>query len=61
MNARKIYILTSNGEISHKIIFAETPQDADDESYYTNARIHPDDSIRTIKMKLLYGITIWNS
>lgn len=60
MKPSKICILTSTGEISHTIIFAENAQDDNQDSsetvYHTNAKIHPDDSIRTIKMKLLYEL-----
>ena len=59
MNASKICILTSTGKVSHKIIFAEnnrSESDSTESIYHTQARIHPDDSIRTIKMKLLYEL-----
>ena len=58
MKPSKICILTSNGEISHTIVFAEQTQNDDnsEQVYHTNAKIHPDDSIRTIKMKLLYEL-----
>ena len=58
MNPSKICILTSTGEISHTIIFSEPTQNDDysETVYHTNAKIHPDDSIRTIKMKLLYEL-----
>jgi polyhydroxyalkanoate synthesis regulator phasin len=52
MNASKICILTSKGEISHTIDFGEDLN----QPYHTEAKIHPDDSIRTIKMKLLYEL-----
>ena len=63
MNRSKICILKHTGEISHTIIFSKQ-EDAvfdvnvftSEKTYYTDAKIHPDDSIRTIKMKLLYEL-----
>ena len=55
----KICILTSTGEISHTISFSDMSsisEDQDQRTYNTNFKIHPDDSIRTIKMKLLYEL-----
>ena len=61
MKPSQICILTSAGKISHTIIFAENNQDDEqsdpsDAIYHTDSKIHPDDSIRTIKMKLLYEL-----
>ena len=58
MNAWKICIVTATGETSHTIIFADAPTSifGEKSTYYSDARIHPDDSIRTIKMKLLHEL-----
>ena len=58
MEPIKICVLTSAGEISHTIHFSGTEinPNKDETSYYVKSKIHPDDSIRTIKMKLLYEL-----
>ena len=45
----RVHILKSNGDISDTIIFVNDPE-------HTKTVIHPDDSIRTVKMKILYEL-----
>lgn len=52
----KICILTQSGEISQTIHFSNNIASPKENHYYTDTRIHLDDSIRTIKMKLLYEL-----
>ena len=55
MNPIQICVLTSTGETSHTIVFAGNKREVDvPHVFHTDSKIHPDDSIRTIKMKLLY-------
>ena len=59
MNPVKICILTESGEISETIHFSKTGDlvsAEEDHSWNAESTIHPDDSIRTIKMKLLYEL-----
>ena len=50
----KICILTSTGEISNTILFSnKTPSN---EEVASSIQIHPDDSIRTVKMKILHEL-----
>jgi hypothetical protein len=57
MNPVKICILTSTGEISETIHFSKTSREEEDaDTYHSDSIIHPDDSIRTIKMKLLHEL-----
>lgn len=55
MNPIKICVLTSTGETSHTILFSGNSQKFTAENeFHSVQKIHPDDSIRTIKMKLLH-------
>jgi predicted NAD-dependent protein-ADP-ribosyltransferase YbiA (DUF1768 family) len=56
MESPKICILTSSGEISHTIYFSGHIEEEKEGSYTSEYIIHPDDSVRTIKMKLLYEL-----
>jgi len=56
MNPIKICVLTSTGETSHTIIFSGAADQPAENAVNTIQKIHPDDSIRTIKMKLLYEL-----
>lgn len=52
----KICIVTHTGEISHTIYFSGNNASPAENRYYTDSMIHLDDSIRTIKMKILYEL-----
>ena len=50
----KICILTSTGEISNTILFSN--KSPTNEEVAASIQIHPDDSIRTVKMKILHEL-----
>ena len=52
----KICIVTHTGEITHTIHFSGNNAFSSENHYHTDALIHLDDSVRTIKMKILYEL-----
>lgn len=54
-NPYEIHILDNNGNATRKYIFSDAPSFSDD-IIYTSQQIHPDDSIRVIKNKIIHAI-----